>query len=51
MTGIFPPPPGASTMNCGTAYPEVWPRRPSMISRPLPTGVRKCPAPSTRSHW
>ena len=34
MTGVLPPPPGASTTKVGTQKPEVWPRRPSMISMP-----------------
>lgn len=39
MTGILPPPPGASTTKVGTAKPLVCPRRASMISIPLETGV------------
>ena len=51
MTGVLPPPPGASTTKVGTQKPEVWPRRASMISMPLLTGVRKCSRPMDRSHW
>ena len=49
ITGVFPPPPGASTTNVGTAYPEVCPLRPSMISIPLATDVLKCSIPTDRS--
>ncbi len=41
---------GASTTKVGTARPEMWPRRCSMISMPLEMVVRKCSRPSARSH-
>ena len=40
----------SGTTNVGTAYPEVWPLSPSIISIPLDTGVLKCSIPRERSH-
>jgi len=51
FTGIFPPPPGASTTKVGTAKPEVWPLNISIISIPADTLVLKCSMSSERSHW
>ena len=43
--GDFSPPPGASITKVSTAKPEVCPLRPSIISIPFDTGVRKCSRP------
>src|SRR5438552_8513108 len=45
----FPPPPGESITNWGTANPDVQPRSACMISSPFCTVVRKCSPPATWS--
>ncbi len=37
--------------NCGTANPDVWPLRFSMISMPFAIEVLKCSSPFAMSHW
>ena len=51
LMGTFPPPPGASMVNCGTAYPVVFPLRARMISIPFRTSTLKWLPPVIRSIW